>query len=260
MKTTTHSLSTSVGPVDVTLTERGAGRPFLLLHGGAGPLSVMAFADRLAGAADARVLTPTHPGFGGTPRPEKLQSVRELAAVYAALLEQLELKEVTVVGYSIGGWIAAELALASARVGKLVVVDAAGIEVEGHPVADVFTMPMSELMQRSYANPAAFAIDPSTMSEAQRAGMAANRVALGVYAGKTGMTDASLRGRLSAVKVPTLVQWGAADRVVDVDYGRAYAAAIPGARFEVLPATGHMPQLESPAEHLKGLMTFVDAR
>src|SRR3984893_6494333 len=75
-----------IGAVPVTVTERGEGRPFLLLHGGAGPQSVDGFADLLAAEEPARVIVPVHPGFGGTPRPEGLESIRLLARVYARLL------------------------------------------------------------------------------------------------------------------------------------------------------------------------------
>src|SRR5580704_19306228 len=92
-------------PVTVTVTERGQGRPFLLLHGGAGPQSVEGFAELLA--AQGRVIVPTHPGFGGTARPEGLDSMRSLARVYAGLLDELGLRGVTVVGNSIGGRIGA---------------------------------------------------------------------------------------------------------------------------------------------------------
>ena len=60
------------------------------------------------------------------------------------------------------------------------------------------------------------------------------------------MADPTLLGRLSGIATPTLVLWGDSDQIVDPVYGRAYAAAIDGARFEVLPATGHMPQMENP--------------
>src|SRR5256886_16307463 len=106
-----------VGTVEVTVSERGEGSPFLLLHGGGGPLTVSAFADLLA-AEPARVITPTHPGFAGTPRPDSLNSVRGLAQLYVALLDALDLRDVIVVGNSIGGWIAAHMALLpSARAG-----------------------------------------------------------------------------------------------------------------------------------------------
>jgi pimeloyl-ACP methyl ester carboxylesterase len=103
----------------------------------------------------------------------------------------------------------------------------------------------------SYHTPDAFRIDESTMSDAQRAGIAANRAALRTYGG--GMTDPSLRERLAGVTVPALVVWGESDRVVPPDYGRAFAAAIPGAHFELLPGTGHVPQIETPELLLRTL-------
>ena len=129
--TSTHSVTVEgIGPVEVTLSECGQGRPFLLLHGGGGLQTVSGFAALLAGTDPASVISPTHPGFGGTPRPEALDSVRGLAALYTALLDRLGLTNVTVVGNSIGGWIAAEIALlGSARISSVILVDAAGIEV-----------------------------------------------------------------------------------------------------------------------------------
>ena len=73
---------TGIGPVELTVEERGDGQPFLVLHGGAGPQSVAAFAQLLAEKGRNRVFTPTHPGFSGTPRPEGLDSVAKLAALY----------------------------------------------------------------------------------------------------------------------------------------------------------------------------------
>jgi len=238
----------------ITYTDAGSGRPFLLLHGGGGPLTVAAFAATLA-ATGVRVVTPTHPGFGGTARPDEVTSVPQLAALYAGLLDELDLHDVIVVGNSIGGWIAAELGLlASPRVTKLALVDAVGIEVSGHPVADFFSLTFPEVAELSYHDPARFAIDPTTFTLEQQAVLAGNRAALAVYAGT--MTDASLRTRLSAIDVPTLVVWGSADRIVDADYGRAFAAAIPGAEFALLPETGHLPQLESPQRLLDVLTGF----
>src|SRR4051794_21266388 len=113
---------------------------FLLLHGGAGPASVAGFATLLAESAPtARVLAPAHPGFDGAPRPPEMTTIRQLAAYYAAQLDEQALDEVCVIGNSIGGWIAAELGLLhSPRVSRLVIVDAVGIETPGHPVADFF--------------------------------------------------------------------------------------------------------------------------
>lgn len=249
-----------LGTVPITMTDRGEGRPVLVLHGGGGPGTVAPWADRLTAARPARVITPTHPGFGGTVRPESLATISGLAALYASLLDHLDLDGVTVVGNSIGGWIAAEMALlALPRVTGFVLVDAVGIEVPDHPVVDFFGLTPGEVAQRSYHDPERFGIDPMKLSATALAAMAGNRHALGVYAG-TDMADPALRDRLAKVTAPTLVLWGEADRIADVDYGRAFAAAIPSAEFRILPGTGHLPQVETPQELLDVVWTFIDTR
>jgi len=200
-----------IGTVDITVSERGEGRTFLLLHGGGGPQTVTGWADQLAGARHARVLAPVHPGFDGTPRPEAVACTGALARLYVALLGQLELHDVTVVGNSIGGWIAAEMAvLGSDQVSSYVLVDAVGIEVPGHPVADFFSLTAEQVAQRSFYDPDAFGADPASLPPEAQAAMAAVRAALAVYAG-AGMTDPTLTGRLAGVDAPVLVVWGEAD-------------------------------------------------
>jgi pimeloyl-ACP methyl ester carboxylesterase len=258
--TTTHTIHVDgIGSVPATITDRGRGHTFLLLHGGAGPLSVTGFADTLADAEQARVITPVHPGFAGTPRPDALDSPRGLAALYVGLAEELDLTDVTVIGNSVGGWIAAEMAiLNSPRITGVLLVDAVGIDAPDYPVVDFFSLTLDQVAEFSYHNPDAFRIDPSTMTPDQQAAMAGNRAALAVYGGTT-MTDPSLAERLSTVTVPTLVVWGDSDRIVVPDYGRLFAAAIPAARFELLPETGHVPQIESPAVLLSVIADFAHA-
>ncbi len=245
---TTKTLNVAgLGPVELTVEEQGEGQPFLVLHGGAGPQSVATFAQLLGEKDRNRVLTPTHPGFGGTPRPDALHSVGGLAHLYGALLDDLGLEDVTVIGNSVGGWIAAEMALlGSARMSGIVLLDAVGIEVEGHPVADVSGLSLPEIQALSFHNPTTFRVDPASIPDAQKAIMAANGAALAVYAGSSAMADPTLLGRLGGIAIPTLVLWGESDRIVEPTYGKAYAGAIHWARFEVLPATGHMPQMETP--------------
>jgi pimeloyl-ACP methyl ester carboxylesterase len=252
---TTKTLDVAgIGSVQLTLEERGDGHPYLLLHGGAGPQSVTAFAQLLAESNGNRVVTPTHPGFGGTPRPAGLDSVVGLADLYAALLDDLGLEEVTVIGNSVGGWIAAEMAVKDLPfISSIVLLDAVGIEVPEHPVADVSGLSVPEIQALSFHDPTRFRVDIASIPEAQKAVMAANGTTLAVYAGTPAMADTSLVGRLNAVSIPTLVLWGESDQIVDPAYGRAYAAAINGARFELLPAAGHMPQMETPDQVLQAM-------
>ena len=259
---TAHLTVTGIGPVPVTYTDSGAGQPVLLLHGGAGPFSVAGFAA-LMDAADYRVVVPVHPGFDGTPRPPGLASMAGLAAVYAALLHELDLIDVCVIGNSVGGWIAAELALAESaaadrRVGSVVLVDAAGLQIDDAPVPDFFTLTLDQVAELSYYNPEAFRINPAALPAERAAAMAANRSALLDYAG-TAMADPGLRGRLAAISMPVLVVWGAADRMIPVQHGRAYGAGIPGASFRLIDHAGHLPQLETPEELMAAVREFTTA-
>ena len=161
------------------------------------------------------------------------------------------------IGFSIGGWIANALALrAPDRVRGLVLVNGAGIVVEGEPCADVFSLTPQQLSALSYHDPARYGIDPARLSDAQKAGMAANMQTLAVYGRGRDMGDAGLRARLASVRVPVLVVWGESDRVVTPAYGRAVAAAFPHARLEIIAECGHMPQIEQPARLLSLVSTM----
>ena len=254
---------TGLGDIPVTFTERGSGQPVLLLHGGAGAFSVAGFADLLASSGPARVITPVHPGFDGTPRPEGLAGIAALAGVYRQLLRDLGVSDVCVIGNSIGGWIAAELALAESaapdrRVSSAVLVDAAGLQIDAAPMADFFSLTLDQVFELSFFDPAPFRIDPATMTPERAATGAANRSALQAYAG-TEMTDRTLLGRLPDVRIPVLVVWGAADRMVPPEHGKAYAEAIPGAQFLLITDAGHLPQLETPAELLAAVREFASS-
>jgi len=230
----------------VTVNERDRTQPFLLLHGGAGPVSVAGFADLLAARWNARVLVPTHPGFDGTPRADNLDSIPALARLYVDLLEAENLWDVTVIGNSIGGWIAAELALTgSPRVSGLALVNAVGIDVPEHPITDVSTVTPDQLRRLSFHDPDRFPPGPARQPGPDLA-------ALGAYT-KMRMTDPTLRDRLADLDLPVQVVWGESDGIAVLDYGRAFAEAIPGARFTTIPGAGHLPQIETPEELLAAI-------
>ena len=224
---------------------------YLLLHGGGGAATMTKFAGLLADRTGAQVLAPVHPGFGGTPKPVELTGVASLAQYYVAMLDERDLTDVTVLGNSFGGWLAAEIALlASPRVTAVAIVNGVGVEIDGHPVTDIRGFTLAEIQAHSWHDP--------SKAPAPGTGPSPDVQALIGYTGPS-MADPTLLGRLAGVRVPALVVWGAADRIVDVDYGRAYAAAIPEARFVLLPGTGHVPQLETPEALLAALSGFVTA-
>jgi pimeloyl-ACP methyl ester carboxylesterase len=244
----------------VRFDERGnSGRPMLILHGGGGPQTVAGLAAALS--TRAHVLVPTHPGFSGEPRPDWFDSIDDLAFAYLDLLERLDLHDVLVIGSSMGGWIASAMALRDTThvVGGLVLVDAGGIRVDGHPIADVSSLTPDELSALSFHNPAPFRVDPATVSPEQAEARAANLRALYMYDQGQGMGDPKLRRRLGRLRIPVLVVWGESDRVIDPEYGRAYAQSFPDARFELIPEAGHLPQIEQPERLLSLVWEFADS-
>jgi pimeloyl-ACP methyl ester carboxylesterase len=240
----------------IRFDERGdSGRPVLILHGGAGTQTVASIAVALD---KAHVFVPTHPGFGNEPRPDWFNSIDDLAFAYLDLLERLDLRGVLVIGSSMGGWIASAMALhdTSRRLRGLVLINAAGIQVEGHPVADISTLAPDELLALSFHNPAPFHVDPATVTPEQIEADEADDRALAVYDQGLGSADPKLKRRLKRVNIPVLVAWGESDRIFDSAYGRAYAEAFPNARFEPIPEAGHLPQIEQPGRLLPIVLKF----
>lgn len=251
----THHISLCAGTLPLTYEEQGSGRPYLLLHGGAGPASMRGLAGALS--LEGHVLLPTHPGYEGLPRPEWLGSIPDLATCYLLLLEQLDLHDVVVVGNSVGGWLALELGLrASPRVAALVVLDAVGLEPTAAtgPILDPATLAPAARGAAAFHDPARYSLAPS--SPAAAATMAANQQTLRVYAGEPFMHSPTLRARLPLLTLPTLVLWGASDHIVTPAYGQQLAALLPAARFELVPQAGHFPQLEQLPQVLTHLRQF----
>jgi pimeloyl-ACP methyl ester carboxylesterase len=228
----------------VTLDEQGTGRPILLLHGGGGAQTVSGLAAGLS--EDFNVFTPIHPGFSLTPRPDWYDGIDDIALTYLELLERRDLHDVLVIGSSLGGWIAAEMAVREhQRITGTVLIDAVGIEVQGVELADFFALTPKELAERSFHDPALFP-DPAELPPEAQEAMRANAAALTVYAKDPYMHDPKLRRRLALVTRPVLAIWGESDGIAPVPYGRAYAESFPDGRFELVAQAGHLPHIEQP--------------
>ena len=248
--------------VPLEVSERGRGRPLLFLHPGhpAGRIDPSArIVESLA--QKMRVIAPTHPGFGMTAAPPQLTTVDDLAYLYLDLMEQMNLHDCVVVGASLGGWIAAEMAVKTTdRISHLVLVDSVGIKAggrESRDIADIYAVTDRQLGELVYADPKGMARDVKALPEAELTLMARSREATGRYAWTPYMHDPKLKGRLHRIRIPTLVLWGAADRVAGPDYGRSLAAAIPGAQFETIEGAGHFPHLEQPDALARRIGTFI---
>ena len=254
--------SIAVNGIRIEMIERGRGRPLLFLHPGIG---IEADAPVLAAlAARARVLAPIHPGFGRSEAPKSFDSVDDLAYFYLDLIEQLALDDVAVVGVSLGGWIAAEIAVKStARMSHLVLANPVGIKVGGREqrdIADIFAVTENEFVELAFCDPKAGKRDYKSMPDAEVKAASRNREATARYAWSPYMHDPKLKGRLHRIRIPTLFLWGMNDRVLSEPYGRAYCAAVPGARFEPIERAGHFPHLEQPQAFADAVLAFIEGK
>jgi len=234
----------------------------LFLHPGIGIEANAPVLDRLA--ARGRLIAPTHPGFGRSEGPKSFDTVDDLAYFYLDLLDELDLRDVAVVGVSFGGWIAAEVAIKStARISHLVLANPVGIKVgsrDHRDIADIFAISEDDFLSLAYCDPGAGKRDYKTMPEADVRTVARNREATARYAWSPYMHDPKLKGRLHRIRIPTLMLWGTHDRVLSESYGRAYCDAIPGARFEPIERAGHLPHVEQPEEFADKVFAFIDSK
>jgi pimeloyl-ACP methyl ester carboxylesterase len=240
--------------LELTVDQQGAGRPVLLLHGGGGPPSMGALPSALSERFE--VIAPVHPGFAGTARPDWFTGIDDIALTYLQLLEQRDLRDVLVIGSSVGGWIASEIAVREhERITGTVLLDAVGINVDGIELADFFSLTPQQLISYVFHDPAA-APDPTQLPPAARDIQAANAATLAVYARDPYMHDPKLRRRLALVPTPVAAIWGQSDQVAPETYGRAYAGSFPHGRFELIAQAGHLPHLEQPEQVVAAIDRF----
>jgi len=246
--------------IELEVVRRGSGRPILVLHGFQTVDPEARFVGLLA--RHGEVIAPSGPGFGHSPRPADFDTVYDLVHLYLEVLDNLPGEKATLVGFSFGGWLAAELAAAcSHRIDKLVLVDPVGIKIsdrETPDILDVFNRSPDEVRRASWHDPERFAPDFNAMSDEALTVYARNREALCLYAWHPYMYNPQLPRWLGRIKVPTLLIWGESDRVVTPDYGRAYSRLIPGSRFELIEAAGHHPEIEQPGMLVERVSRFLE--
>jgi len=245
----------------IELIDRGHGRPILFLHPHIG---LDPSAPVLAMLAEGgQLIAPSHPGFGHSERPAGITTVDDLAYFYLDLMDALDLRDTLVVGVSLGAWIAAAIAVKStARMVRLVLGNPVGIKVgdrETRDILDVFAMLEGEFLEKAFADPAIGKCDYRAMTDDEVMVAARNREAAALYTWSPYMHDPKLKGRLHRILIPTRVLWGSADRLVGKAYGREFAAAVPGAKFETIAGAGHFPHLEQPKAFAARALAFSEA-
>jgi pimeloyl-ACP methyl ester carboxylesterase len=246
----------------VCLVHAGAGAPLLYLHGEDDPGGWEPVLGLLA--RDFTVLRPDHPGFNRSDDDPAVDSVLDMAFSYLDLLDQLGLDRVSLAGVSLGGWLAAQIAvLAGDRVTALVLAGAAGVRADV-PTPDIFTLSPAEVAELTYHRPdlraaavaqaAKIQDDPERFQRYLRNRMACAHLGWNPY-----LHDPKLPGRLHRIAARVLVIWGAEDRLLPAGYAHRWVAALPAARLQTIDDAGHLPSAEQPAVFAAMVAEFLTA-
>lgn len=251
----------SVAGINLEVFEAGSGSPLLFLHGGQGITSddpVLALLGE-----KYRVIAPSYPGFGKSELPDWLDSVSDIAHVTLELMDLRSLTHVDVVGCSIGGWLAAEMAtMAPERFRRLVLAAPVGIKVgtqDKLDIPDIFAMPESRVAELIYCKPERAKIDAAALSDEQLAIRIRNRETLAFLTWEPWMHNPKLKHRLGRIKAPTLFLRGESDRLISPGYSDAYTRLIPNARSELIPEAGHVLSAEQPQAFVSKIVSFLNA-
>lgn len=240
----------------VPLKRAGTGPAMLMVHGGGGSPRFLPGMQALARRFE--VIVPQAPGFGGTPMPPWLETIADLANFYLEFLDALDLRAVHLVGLSLGGWVAAEIAVRNAsRLASLTLMDAPGISVPGAAPYDPSALSEQEAVRAIYFDPhladeavvRAFAPENETVRRA-------NQRLVAKLAWEKRFHDPQLQRWLHRIGIPTLIVWGENDRLFPLAMGEAWQKAIAGSRLVVLPRCGHLPIQEHPDEFAAAVAEF----
>jgi len=245
------------GKLKIRVLSAGEGDPIVHLHG-AGGLFWDPLMDGLA--TGRRVVAPEHPGAGVSQGLEHVEDLWDLVLYYNELFDQLGLARVTLVGHSFGGMVAAEIAATNPeRIDRLVLIAPIGLWRDDHPIPDFSGVPAGALPGLLLAEPegplAALlpAPDPTDPEAMLQGYLTVASILQFIWP----LPDKGLSKRLYRVKAPTLLVWGKQDRLVDPAYGDSFAAAISGARLELIDGAGHLPQLEQAAATVSAVRDFL---
>ncbi len=249
----------AIAGLELELFEVGEGPPILYLHNGGGFDPEHEFVRLLS--TRRRLIAPSHPGFGRSSLADWIDTCDDIAYVHLELLDRLGLRQVDVIGCSIGGWIAAEMGTKSPeRLSKLVLVCPEGVKV-GPPdkldIPDIYAMAHNELERISYHDPAHMQIEPSRLSDEELSIQVRNRETTALLVWEPYMHNPKLRHRLHRITAPTLFMRGESDGLVSAEYVTAYARLLPNARIATIAAAGHSPHIEQPATFARVVLEFL---
>lgn len=240
------TIECDVRGTSIKLMRAGSGAPLLLLRGTDASDTWLPWMDRLAACYD--VIVPEHPGFGGRPMPPWLDCMPDLANFHLDLIDQLKLERVHLVGTSLGGWMAADLAYrCCARLATLTLVGAAGLRVAGEDGVDIFLRSEEQGLRDRFHDQARADEAVARMLAPEMEDVRLNNaIAIARVAWQPRLHDPQLGKWLHRISVPTLVVWGEHDKLLSRAHADAFKSAIPGSRLAIIPNCGHAVALEQP--------------
>jgi pimeloyl-ACP methyl ester carboxylesterase len=235
----------------------GSGAALLYLHGAGGTQAWLPFFDALSDKFD--VIAPDHPAFGLSDQPAWLDDIHDMAYFYLDFLAALDLDGVHLVGQSLGGWIALEMAVRSTgRIKSLTLVGSAGIRIKGKPAADIFIMDPEELTRALLVD--AEIIDrmlAMELTEEQQDILIRNKVSTARLGWQPRLFDPNLRKWLHRIDVPTHIVWGDTDRIIPPDYAAEFQGLIAGSSVTMIENCGHLPHIERAEPLVEAVAGFI---
>ena len=233
------------------LRRAGAGSPLVFLHGATGAPVILPFMEKLATRFD--VLVPEHPGYGRSDEPAWLENIHDMAYFYLDFLKALDLRDVTLIGGSMGGWIAMEMAVRdTSRLRNVILVGPAGIAAPGVQPADIFLLPTEEVVRRLFHDPklAQQRLAEPLSAEAIDIGLK-NRHTTARLGWEPRLHDPFLPKWLHRIEVPVKIIWGREDRIIPVGIANELKRLMPKAELHILEKTGHLPHAEKADEFVE---------
>lgn len=249
-----------VDGTDVFVRRGGKGQPLLFLHGAGGVGAWLPVFQKLSDSYD--VIVPDHPSFGKSPLPAWLDDIHDMAYFYLDFMKALGLKGVHLVGQSLGGWIALEVAVRStAPLKSLTLVGSAGIHVKGKPKADIFMMAPEELTRNLFVDQKLIETAlAQTLTEEQEDTLIINRVATARLGWQPRLFNPKLHKWLHRIDVPTHIVWGDSDKIIPPAYADAFKGLIKGSEVTMIKDSGHLPHIERTEPFLKAVTGFLQAK